>query len=115
MAGGRCSKATTHMLVASGIGAALATFTWRGTVPGSYSLRQVNPQGWTATADPGADTATSAVDGDASTRYTTGTGQFTTVPLTGAPVRYVRITLTAASGSWFSVADVRAYTTGQGH
>jgi len=26
------------------------------------------------------------------------------------PVRYVRTTLTAASGSWFSVADVRAYT-----
>jgi glucosylceramidase len=147
-------------------GGALATFTWRGTVPGSYALRQVSPQGWTATADPGADTAASAVDGDASTRYTTGTGQapgqylqvdfgraiparqvvfdtgvstgdyprgytvttstdgttwstvvasaagtgqFTTVPLTGAPVRYVRITLTAASGSWFSVADVRAY------
>ena len=147
-------------------GGALATFTWRGTVPGSYALRQVSPQGWTATADPGADTAASAVDGDASTRYTTGTGQapgqylqadlgraiparqvvfdtgtstgdyphgytvaasidgvtwstvvasaagtgqFTTVPLTGAPVRYVRITLTASSGSWFSVADVRAY------
>jgi hypothetical protein len=41
-----------------------------------------------------------------------GTGQFTTVPLSGGPVRYVRITLTAASGSWFSVADVRAYTGG---
>jgi hypothetical protein len=41
-----------------------------------------------------------------------GTGQFTIVALTGAPVRYVRITLTAASDSWFSVADVRAYTTG---
>ena len=33
-------------------------------------------------------------------------------PLTGAPVRYVRLTLTASSGSWFSVADVRAYTSG---
>ena len=150
-------------------GGALATFTWRGTVPGSYALRQVSPQGWAATADPGADTAASAVDGDASTRYTTGTGQapgqylqadfyraiparqvvfdtgtstgdyprgytvttstdgvtwrtavasaagtgqFTTVALNGAPVRYVRITLTASSGSWFSVADVRAYTSG---
>ena len=161
-------------------GGALATFTWRGTVPGSYALRQVSPQGWTATANPPGpadpcctgDVAANAADGDASTRYTTGTGQapgqylqvdfgravparqvvfdtgvstgdyprgytvttstdgvnwstavasaagtgqFTTVPLTGAPVRYVRITLTAASGSWFSVADVRAYTAGQGH
>jgi glucosylceramidase len=134
--------------------------------PGAYDLRQVSPQGWTATASPGAGTAAGAVDGDASTRYTTGTGQapgqylqadfgraiparqvvfdtgtstgdyprgyavttstdgvtwhtavasaagtgqFTTVPLSGAPVRYVRITLTASSGSWFSVADVRAY------
>jgi glucosylceramidase len=31
------------------------------------------------------------------------------VNLTGTPVRYVRMTLTAASGSWWSVADVRAY------
>jgi len=38
-----------------------------------------------------------------------GTGQFTTVGLSGAPVRYVRVTLTASSGSWWSVADVRAY------
>ena len=158
-------------------GGALATFTWRGTVPGSSALRQVSPQGWTATANPPGpadpcctgDVAANAADGDASTRYSTGTGQapgqylqvdfgrpvaarqvvfdtgrvdrrlparlhrhhqhrrrelehrrrlgrgtgqFTTVPLTGAPVRYVRITLTAASGSWFSVADVRAYTAG---
>jgi glucosylceramidase len=38
-----------------------------------------------------------------------GTGQLTTVALGGAPVRYVRFTLTAASDSWWSVADVRAY------
>jgi glucosylceramidase len=161
-------------------GGALATFTWRGTVPGSYVLRQVSPQGWSATANPPGpadpcctgDVAANAADGDASTRYTTGagqapgqylqvdfyrpiaarqvvfdtgvstgdyprgytvttstdgvnwstavasgagTGQFTTVPLTGAPVRYVRITLTASSGSWFSVADVRAYTAAPPH
>src|SRR5205823_8673709 len=54
---------------------ALATVTRRGSGPGSYALRQVDPQGWTATASPGADTAADAVDGDASTRYTTGTGQ----------------------------------------
>jgi glucosylceramidase len=38
-----------------------------------------------------------------------GTGQLTTVGLSGAPIRYVRTTLTASSGSWWSVADVRAY------
>jgi glucosylceramidase len=38
-----------------------------------------------------------------------GSGQFTTVPLTGAPIRYVRMTLTASSGSWWSVADVRGF------
>jgi glucosylceramidase len=31
------------------------------------------------------------------------------VNLSGGPVRYVRMTLTASSGSWWSVADVRAY------
>ena len=38
-----------------------------------------------------------------------GTGQFTVVPLSGAPVRFVRMTLTGSTGSWWSVADVRAY------
>jgi glucosylceramidase len=38
-----------------------------------------------------------------------GSGQFTTADLSGAPVRYVRMTLTASAGSWWSVADVRAY------
>jgi glucosylceramidase len=158
-------------------GGALATFTWRGRIPGTDALRQVAPAGWTATANPPGptdpcctgDVAASAVDGDASTRYSTGTGQapgqylqvgfgqaiqarqvvfdtgvstgdyprqytvatsndgvhwttavaaghgtgqLTTVALRGAPVRYVRITLTAASGNWWSVADVRAYTVG---
>ena len=160
-------------------GAALATFTWRGALPGAYALRQVRPDGWTAAANPPGptdpcctgDVAASAVDADASTRYSTGTGQapgqylqvdfgraialrqvvfdagastgdyprgytvttsadgvdwstavasgqgtgqFTTVGLRGAPVRYVRITLTASSGSWWSVADVRAYTAPRG-
>jgi len=40
-----------------------------------------------------------------------GSGQLTAVRLSGAPVRYVRMTLNAASGSWWSVADVRAYVT----
>ena len=152
-------------------GGALATFVWHGNLPGSYAQRQVDPTGWTATANPAGtgDVAANAVDGDASTRYSTGTGQaagqylqvdlgkpvkarqivfdtgastgdyprgytvttsldgvnwttavaagqgtgqFTTVDLSGKPVRYVRLTLTASSGSWWSVADVRAYTAG---
>jgi len=39
----------------------------------------------------------------------TGTGQLTTVALSGAPMRYLRVTLTASSSSWWSVADVRVY------
>jgi glucosylceramidase len=158
-------------------GGALATFMWRGQLPGTYALRQVSPGGWTATANPAGptdpcctgDVAANAVDGDASTRYSTGvgqapgqylqvdfgqaidarrvvfdtgvstgdyprgytittstdgvnwttavvagqgTGQFTSADLSGAPVRYIRMTLTASSGSWWSVADVRAYTSG---
>ena len=145
--------------------------------PGTDALRQVAPAGWTATANPPGptdpcctgDVAANAVDGDASTRYSTGAGQApgqylqvdfgkrdpgpagrlrhrrvhrrlparlrrddqhrrrrTGSPVAaghgtgpvhhrrpaGAPVRYVRITLTAASGNWWSVADVRAYTGG---
>jgi glucosylceramidase len=38
-----------------------------------------------------------------------GTGQLTVVGLSGAPVRFVRLTLTSPSSSWWSVADVRAY------
>jgi glucosylceramidase len=154
----------------------IVTFTWPGPGPdsGAYALRQVAPSGWTATASPSpaagsGDEAANAADGDASTRYSTqtgqaagqylqldfgreiqarrvvfdtgaslgdyprgytaqvstdgthwttvvanaaGTGQFTTVGLSGQPVRYVRVTLTASSGSWWSVADVRAYTAG---
>ena len=44
----------------------------------------------------------------------TGSGQLTTISLDGRPARYLRVTLTASSGSWWSVADVRAYVRGQG-
>jgi glucosylceramidase len=169
------SQAFTYTLP----GGALATFVWRGDIPGTDALRQVNPTGWTATANPNGptnpcctgDVAANAVDGDASTRYSTGTGQtpgqylqvdfgktvdarqvvfdtgastgdyprgytiatsrdgvnwttavaagqgtgqFTVANLSGSPVRYVRMTLTAAVGNWWSVADVRAYTAGDG-
>ncbi|WP_307834831.1 glycoside hydrolase family 30 beta sandwich domain-containing protein [Paractinoplanes lichenicola] len=51
-------------------GGALATFVWRG----HSGDRPLDPAGWTATANPPGDAAL-AVDDDASTRWTTGTGQ----------------------------------------
>jgi glucosylceramidase len=55
-------------------------------------------------------TATASVDGQ---RWwpvrTIETGQLTTLELRGGKSRYVRVALTAASDSWWSVADVRAY------
>jgi glucosylceramidase len=154
-------------------GGSLATFTWRA--PAGGTARAIDPAGWTATASPagtGAETAAAAVDDDAGTRWTTGTGQapgqslqvdlggvrrlgsvvldsgagtgdyprgytaatstdgthwttvaadaagtgqLTTLPLDGRAARYVRVTLTAASGSWWSVADIRAYASTAGH
>jgi glucosylceramidase len=38
-----------------------------------------------------------------------GTGQLTVVDLPGTPVRYVRITQTAAAPQWWTVADLRLY------
>jgi hypothetical protein len=72
-------------------GGALATFTWGGQPPGTAALRQISPVGWTATAEPpgpsdpccAGDVAANAVDGDASTRYSTGTAQ--------APGQYVQV------------------------
>jgi glucosylceramidase len=154
-------------------GGALATFVW-STPPSPADRNQaLDPTPWTATADPTGpsdpcctdDVASRAVDDDAITRWSTGTGQasgqylqvdldhvqrvtrfvldtgastgdyprgyavttsadgvhwttaataagtgqLTTVELDGAPVRFVRTTLTTSSASWWSVADVRAY------
>ncbi|MHA6764617.1 discoidin domain-containing protein [Streptacidiphilus sp. PAMC 29251] len=61
------------------------------------------PRGYTVTTSTDGSHWTTAV-ADA-----TGTGQFTTVDLHNQRVRYIRITLTAASGSWWSVADMRTY------
>jgi glucosylceramidase len=155
----------------------LATFTWKGNPGGSQGLAELDPAGWSATANPNGptdpccqgDVAGNAVDDDASTRWSTGTGQqpgqylqidlghpepvremvfdtgvslgdyprgytmqvssngaewstvnsgagsgqMTDVPLNGAAIQYVRMTLTASSGSWWSVADVRAYVAGR--
>jgi glucosylceramidase len=64
-------------------GGALATFTWNGNPGGRETLKQLDPSGWHATANPSGptdpccqgDVASNAVDDDASTRYSTGTGQ----------------------------------------
>lgn len=154
-------------------GGALATFAWPTPPSPVDGRRALDPTPWTATADPSgptnpcctADVAGHAVDDDATTRWSTGTGQtpgqylqvdlgrvrpvsrfvldtgagtgdyprgyavttsndgldwtpaatgtgsgqLSDVELDGAPIRYVRTTLTSASGSWWSVADVRAY------
>ncbi|HEV3173820.1 MAG TPA: discoidin domain-containing protein, partial [Actinocrinis sp.] len=66
------------------------------------------PRGYTiATSRDGVNWTTAVAAGQ-------GTGQFTVANLSGSPVRYVRMTLTAAVGNWWSVADVRAYTAGDG-
>jgi glucosylceramidase len=39
----------------------------------------------------------------------TGQRQITAITLAGKPIRYLRVTLTGQTGSWWSVADVRAY------
>jgi glucosylceramidase len=69
----------------------LATFVWQGDLAGRHPLQQVAPAGWTATASPSGptnpcctgDVAANAVDGDASTRYSTGEGQ--------APGQYLQV------------------------
>ena len=154
-------------------GGALATFVWPAAPSPAPPERALDPTSWSATANPPAPTdscctdqvADNAVDDDATTRWSTGTGQaagqylqvdlrsaqpvqrfvldtgastgdyprsyqvststdgthwtsagsgtgtgqITSIPLDGSPVRYVKVTLTGSSGSWWSVADVRAY------
>jgi glucosylceramidase len=64
-----------------------------GDYPAGYSVTvSLNGTDWSAPVATGA-----------------GSGQITSISLDGSPVRYVRVTLTASSGSWWSVADVRAY------
>jgi glucosylceramidase len=71
-----------------------------GTSTGDY------PRGYTIT------TSTDGMNWTTAVASGQGTGQFTAVGLSGAPIRFMRITLTASSGSWWSVADVRAYAAG---
>jgi glucosylceramidase len=146
-------------------GGALATFTWpRGAVPRDH-LAPVALRGAAASADPAGEQPGNAVDGDASTRWTsgqaqqpgqylrvdlnrpvqfrrvavdsggnlgdyargwelavsldgvtwrtvasgTGGGQLTTIDLPRTRARHLRLTITAAAGNWWSVADLRLY------
>jgi glucosylceramidase len=158
-----------------------ATFTWPASPFLDDGLRQLDPHGMTASAQPPgsidpcctADVAANAVDDDATTRWTTGTGQqpgqylqvdlgrsqpvsrlvldtgastnatcassgdyprgyvlyvsqdgstwegpeatgvgtgqLTDIEVPGGSVRYLRMVSTAASSSWWSVADLRVY------
>jgi glucosylceramidase len=146
-------------------GGALATFTWPRDARLTSDLDLVRIPGATATATPAGETPPAAVDGDASTRWSSGapqepgqhldidlarptiftrvsldsggnlgdyargwvisasadgvtwkdlasgasTGQLTDVDVPRTKARYLRITSTAGSGSWWSVADVRLY------
>jgi len=72
---------------------ALDTGASTGDYPAGYSVTaSLNGTDWSAPVATG-----------------TGSGQITTISLDGRPVRYVRVTLTASSSNWWSVADVRAY------
>jgi glucosylceramidase len=68
-------------------GGALATFTWPADRSLRPDLRQVPLTGATATALPAGDAAAAAVDGDASTRWSSGQAQ--------APGQYLQVDLGA--------------------
>jgi glucosylceramidase len=83
----------TDQRVADGEALHLLTGASTGDYPAGYSVTvSLNGTDWSAPVATG-----------------TGSGQLTTISLDGRPVRYLRVTLTASSGSWWSVADVRAY------
>ncbi|GAA3342075.1 ricin-type beta-trefoil lectin domain protein [Amorphoplanes nipponensis] len=144
-------------------GGALATFTWPRGITADRD--PVPLTGVTATASPAGETPAAAVDGDASTRWSSGAaqqpgqylqadlgrarvfrrvaidsggytgdyargweltastdgatwrtlargagaGQLNTVDLRPTRARYLRITSTGSSGSWWSIADLRLY------
>jgi glucosylceramidase len=144
-------------------GGALATFTWTGGNRSRFA--PVPVPGATATASPAGETPAAAVDGDASTRWSSGTaqapgqylqvdlgrpvtfsrvavdsggnlgdyarswtleasddgttwrelatgtstGQLTEITVPRTRARWLRITNTGSSGSWWSIADIRLY------
>ncbi|RKS67968.1 glucosylceramidase [Motilibacter peucedani] len=146
-------------------GGSLATFTWPRSRVLDDKLDLLDTSGATATASPAGEGPAAAVDGDGSTRWSSGqaqapgqhltvdlgerthfrrvsvdsggnlgdyarswalsvsddgttwrtvatgvgTGQVTDVDVPRTRARYVRITSTGSSGSWWSIADLRFY------
>lgn len=146
-------------------GGSLATFIWPKTRVLPSKLDYVSLEGAVASASPTGEGPAAAIDGDASTRWSSGqgqepgqylqvdlgarkhfrrvaidsggnlgdyargwqlsvsddgtnwatlatgvgTGQLTNVDVPRTRTRYLRITATASSGSWWSIADVRLY------
>jgi glucosylceramidase len=86
-------------------GDSLATFVWNGNLAGPHPLQQAAPTTWTATANPattGGDAFANAVDGDASTRFSTDAGQ--------APGQYLQVDLGAEVPARQVVFDTGAST-----
>ncbi len=146
-------------------GGALATFTWPRSAGLRSTLDPVSLVGATASADPAGEGPELAIDADASTRWSSGTGQapgqylqvdlgrsksfrrvaidsggnlgdyargwqlsastdgstwrtlasgdgvgqLTDVDVPRTRARYLKVTSTATSGSWWSLADIRLY------
>ena len=94
-------------LLKAGLGSAAAVGAQVYAGPAVAAARRIGGDGPTGQlqfalgALPGITQLTVVADG-------VGSGQFTDIALRGR-VRFVRITLAAASSSWWSVADVRAY------
>ena len=64
--------------------------------------REREARGWTLTGSLDGVTFTTLASG-------TGTGQLTTVDVPHSKARFLRITSTGSSGSWWSIADLRLY------
>jgi glucosylceramidase len=60
------------------------------------------PRGYTLETSTDGSTWTPAASG-------AGSGQLTTIDLPATSARYIRVTQTGSSGSWWSVADLRVY------
>ncbi len=77
-------------------GGSLITFTWPRSHELKSKLKQVPLDGATATASPSGETVAYAIDGDASTRWSSGTGQ--------APGQYLQVDL--GQPTHFSRVDI---------
>jgi glucosylceramidase len=79
-----------------------ATKTIRRVVLDTGAGRDDYPRGYTLETSTDGTTWTPAASG-------AGSGQLTTIDIPATSARYIRVTQTGSSGSWWSVADLRAY------